>query len=136
MFRRGVQWLLDRPVIALALSGLTALLLIVGVAFAYVRSAGTHEAIREAERITRLAGHGVIEPALTDDLLSGKPEAIARIDRLVETRLNREIVRVKIWQPDGTIVYSDDPRADRQALRAGSRRADGALHRRRRRRRE
>ncbi len=110
MLRRGVAWLLDRPVIALALSGLAALLLIVVVAFAYVRSMGTREAVVEAERITHLAGHGVIEPSLTDDLLAGKPDAIARIDRLVQTRLGSEILRVKIWQPDGTIVYSDDSR--------------------------
>jgi signal transduction histidine kinase len=110
MFRRGVDWLLDRPVIALALAGLASLLVIAAVAFTYVRSAGRSEAVDEAKRITSIAGHGVIEPDLTDALIAGKPDAIARIDKLVRTRLSSDIVRVKIWQPNGTIVYSDEKR--------------------------
>jgi two-component system, NarL family, sensor kinase len=108
MFRRGVDWLLDRPVIALALAGLASLLVIAAVAFSYVRSAGRSEAVDEAKRITSIAGHGVIEPALSDALLSGKPDAIAKMDRLVRTRLESDIVRIKIWAPNGTIVYSDE----------------------------
>jgi len=70
--------------------------------------------VREAERDTsdrvELQG-GLVESAgLTDGLLRGDPEAIARVDDVVAARLlSDSVVRVKIWSRDGRILYSDEP---------------------------
>jgi hypothetical protein len=52
--------------------------------------------------------------------LHGEPEAVRRLDDLITSQvLSASIVRVKLWKPDGTIVYSDEPAliGNRYALR-------------------
>ncbi|MDQ1422785.1 MAG: two-component system, NarL family, sensor kinase, partial [Acidimicrobiaceae bacterium] len=58
-----------------------------------------------------MKAQGLVEPVLTDGLLTGDTAAFARVDSAVKNGvLDRSLVRVKIWTPDGTIVYSDEPR--------------------------
>ncbi len=98
-----------RPVLVFALSGLVVVA-VVGLALAYaLRSLSTDEALKDARRLTFVTGHGIVEPALTTDVVRGRPAAIARLDRIVRTRVKRgPVVRVKVWTPEGRIVYSDD----------------------------
>ena len=52
-----------------------------------------------------------MQPALSDGVITGDPEALATLDSAVRDHvLGGSIVRVKIWTPDGRIVYSDEPR--------------------------
>src|SRR5256885_16251981 len=100
--RALAQFIVSGPV-AVALLGLAAV--------AIMRKSGTDEAIREAQQVTRLAGDGVVSPRITPELLRGDPDAISRMDRIVHGSVIRgSVVRVKIWKPDGTIVYSDEHR--------------------------
>jgi hypothetical protein len=98
-------------VLVFAVSGLAALALVtLGVLYA-VRRTATEEATSEARRVTEAVGNGVIAPALDDGILTGDPAAIATLDQVVRRQvLGEGIVRVKLWNPDGTIVYSDEPR--------------------------
>jgi two-component system NarL family sensor kinase len=93
------------------LSGLAALIL-VGIGGSLVlRRIGISEAIDEARQLTRVIGKGVVEPHLTDGVVGGNRKALARLDRVVRDRILRDpVARVKIWSPDGRIVYSDEPR--------------------------
>ena len=69
---------------------------------------GTTEAIRLSSESARLIGRGIVGPLVTKELLAGDPAALARLDRVVRERvLDDEIVRLKIWQADGRIAYSD-----------------------------
>ena len=71
----------------------------------------TASAIEEAEHATREAARTAVVPDLPEGLLTGDPAAIAAMDRTVRERvLNERVVRVKIWSPAGTILYSDEPR--------------------------
>ncbi len=87
------------------------------LAFAVVVAAGLglsaraaeHEVMAAVSHRTALIASAVVEPQLTTALLRGEPAAIAGMDRLV-TRLTAgttDIVRVKIWDAEGCIVYSD-----------------------------
>jgi two-component system NarL family sensor kinase len=103
--------MVSRPVLQFAVSGLLALLLVGIGAFFVLRSQGDAESVRDARRLTRILGTTAIEPALTDGLVRGDPAAIARLDRLVRDRVIVDpVVRVKLWTPDGRIVYSDEHR--------------------------
>jgi two-component system NarL family sensor kinase len=99
-----------RPVLVFALSGLVAAAL-VAVAGAYAfRSLGTDEALKDARRLTDVTGHGIVEPALTTDVVRGRPPAIARLDRIVRRRVRSpDVVRIKVWNAEGKILYSDEP---------------------------
>jgi signal transduction histidine kinase len=94
-----------------AVAGVVAVALLALVGVAVLRSNGTEEATEDAKRVTRIVGLGIVEPELSDGLLRGDPAAVARVDRIVRTRVLRDpVVRVKIWSPDGRILYSDEPR--------------------------
>jgi signal transduction histidine kinase len=92
-----------------ALTGLVAMLLIGVAGFILIRHSATASAIRQAKERAALAGRGIVEPLLTPRLLAGNKAALSRLDRTVLRRILRgtPIVRVKIWDAHGRIVYSD-----------------------------
>ena len=50
----------------------------------------------------------LLAPAVTEDLIASRPEAVAAMDRRLVPRMSDgSLTRVKIWAPDGTVVYSD-----------------------------
>lgn len=102
---------LRRVVLQYALSGLAALILLAGAGVYLLRDVGRDEAVSNARQVAELAGRGVVEPALTPGVLRGDTAAIARLDTLVARVLEEgRIVRVKIWDERGRIVYSDEHR--------------------------
>src|SRR5947207_2590059 len=117
------------------LAGLAAVVLIAAGTIYVVRRNATTEAIRNARDIAGIDGHAVAEPVLADGVLSGDPAALGRINTVVHERiLSERVVRVKVWTPEGRIVYSDEPRlvgqtfdlgaGERAALRTGKIAAD------------
>jgi two-component system, NarL family, sensor kinase len=97
-----------RAVVQFAVTGTLALLLLGFLAVTLLRNTGKSEAIRDARQTTRLAGEGVVAPAITPALERGDPRAIAAMDSLLRRSVLREpVVRVKIWDPSGKIIYSD-----------------------------
>lgn len=100
-----------RVVGAMALGTLVVLLL-VGVvgSLAASRLAG-REAVRDAARDTNTLADVVVTPTLTDRLRAGDPASVRAMDRAIRAHvLGPSYVRVKIWTPEGRIVYSDDAR--------------------------
>jgi len=56
-----------------------------------------------------LADHAVA-PLITDELRAGDPAALRRLDdRLARWESGDYIVRVKVWDPTGRVIYSDLP---------------------------
>ena len=75
------------------------------------RKLAERESVTDAAHVTDLLADAVVQPALDDGLLDGAPAAVASIDAAVRTHvLGPSIVRVKIWSPDGRVLYSDEPR--------------------------
>ena len=117
------------------LAGLAAVVLISAGTIYVVRRNATTEAIRNARDIAGIDGYAIAEPTLADGVVSGDAPALARLDTVVHERiLSERVVRVKVWTPEGHIVYSDEPRligqafdlgpAERVALRTGKIDAD------------
>ncbi|MDX6587570.1 MAG: hypothetical protein QOI31_2043 [Solirubrobacterales bacterium] len=103
---------IQNPVVQFALAGLVAVLVVGGVAAYLLSKAGEDEAIRDAKLVSRFVAEGVVEPLVVDGLAGASPGAIRRVDEAVRKRvLGREgIVRVKIWDADSRILYSDEKR--------------------------
>lgn len=93
-----------------ALAGIVALA-IVGVATSIAsRRIGEREAITEARTTTVIQAQGVVRPAITDALLAGDPMAVVALDEVVRRDvLDEDLVRLKLWDQDSRIVYSDEP---------------------------
>ncbi len=67
-------------------------------------------AVTDAAKTADLLANAVAQPALSDGLLTGSPAALSAMDKAVRAHvLGRSIVRVKIWDPTGRILYSDAP---------------------------
>jgi two-component system NarL family sensor kinase len=97
-----------------ALSGIALLIVVGTIGAVALRHVARDEAKRDARALTAALASGVIQPQMSDAVLAGDPAALRRLDRLVRARVidphDSSIVRVKVWDPDGRIVYSDEPR--------------------------
>jgi two-component system NarL family sensor kinase len=99
-----------RPVALFTLAGIVALL-IAGLATEIAsRKVGEREAIVDARAKTRVLAQGV-EPVVTNGIVVGNLTSLRKVDIAVHRFvLDNSLVRVKIWKPTGTIVYSDEMR--------------------------
>jgi signal transduction histidine kinase len=98
-----------KAVAAFLVAGLVVLT-VIGVALAFaLRKTATDEAIRDARMLTSLEATNVVGPVLSDKALVPGP-AYDALDKVVRQRvIGSRIVRVKVWDASGRIVYSDDP---------------------------
>lgn len=72
------------------------------------RRIAEQESVNDAARSTDLLADAVVQPALRDGVVTGDAEALAALDAVVRERvLGDAVVRVKLWDADGRIVYSD-----------------------------
>lgn len=75
-----------------------------------LRHVATGEALHDARSLTVALGQAAIRPDLTPAVLEGDPAALRRLDADMRLRvLHGPIVRIKVWRPDGRVVYSDLP---------------------------
>jgi two-component system, NarL family, sensor kinase len=100
-----------RPLAQFVLSGLVAVSLLGLVAVEIMRREGQDEAIRQAQQTARLVGNGIVAPNVDRGLLRGDRESIAAMDAVVrDAVLQGPVVRIKLWDATGRVVYSDEPR--------------------------
>ena len=104
-----------RALIQFAVSGLLALVIIGAIALFALRRESTQQSIHEARTLTALIATSIAQPMLQErpETLTGDPAAVKWFDERIRARVigdGKSIVRVKIWEPDGRIVYSDEAR--------------------------
>jgi signal transduction histidine kinase len=118
-----------RTLVQLALAALAVFaVIVVGTSFAASRLA-EREAVNDAAHTTNLLALSVVQPAISDALLDGEAAAYDRLDRVVrENVLPNGIVRVKLWRPDGTVVYADERRLVGQRFSLGDEQRDTLAH--------
>jgi signal transduction histidine kinase len=112
-----------RTVLIQVIAGILAVVIGVVAAGAFAsRRVAEREAVTDAAHTTNLIARQVVQPAITDGLISGTPAALGALDRVVRRQvLSSSLVRVKLWTAAGRIVYSDEPRLIGQTFPLGSR---------------
>ncbi len=94
-----------------AISAAALLAVVATVGLYSLHRAARDEALREATTLTRMLADSVLGPALDAPALAADPAALARVDRAFRTTgLSDLVVRVKVWTPQGRVVWSDEPR--------------------------
>ncbi|TFD62466.1 sensor histidine kinase [Cryobacterium sp. Hh38] len=90
--------------------GVIAMMIIAVPAALWVRAESMSNAMDNAiQQAQRLADYS-IGPLITDDLLAGLPGSTRRLDDRLAPRISDgSIVRIKVWDSGGRIVYSDFP---------------------------
>ena len=73
------------------------------------RRLAEREAVNDAANIADVFAESVIRPQLTDRLASGNAQARESFDGLVRAHvLGPSVVHVKLWSPEGTVLYADE----------------------------
>lgn len=111
-----------RRVLIRVIAGVAIVLLLVGVSGSVAsRKVAEKQSVNDAAKTANVLAEVVVQPALTDGLLSGDPGALAAMDEAVrEHVLGTSSVRVKIWTPAGRIIYSDEPALIGQTFELGA----------------
>ncbi|QHC66072.1 integral membrane sensor signal transduction histidine kinase [Rathayibacter sp. VKM Ac-2759] len=97
-------------------AGVIAVALVIVVALGALevqaaRGLAETEAVADASDTADLLAEVIVQPAITDGILTGDPAAIDAVDREIRAHvLDDSLVRVKLWDASGRILYSDDPR--------------------------
>ncbi len=100
-----------RMIAQLALAAGAVFVLIMLASSWAVSRLAEREAVNDTANTTNLLAMSVVQPALRDALLTGDPAAYDDLDRVVRRNvLPNGIVRVKLWTPDGLVVYADERR--------------------------
>jgi signal transduction histidine kinase len=96
------------PVVLFLATGLLALVGIVVGTSVLASRAAAEEAVADARTSTEVLGRSVAQPAIPRGLVGGQAGAIDRFDREVLHRLRvPNVKRIKVWDAQGRIVYSD-----------------------------
>ncbi len=96
-------------VVQFAIIGVAILTVVAVVAGSRVRDTSTQESIRDARELANLMANQVVAPKVTPGLLEGNPEDIADLDEVINAIVGQGTInRVKLYEPDGTVVYSDE----------------------------
>jgi two-component sensor histidine kinase len=113
-----------RIVLRVAAAAVGVMLLVGVVGIVVVQRMAEQEALNDASQLTDLLAKTVIMPALEDSLLDQDPGAIQRLDAVVRQRVvaDEMFVRVKIWSPQGVVLYSDEPALIGQQFTLGAER--------------
>ena len=100
-----------RRVLIQMLLGIVAAMVLVGVLGALAASKlAEREAVNDAASMAGVLAEAVVQPAMTDALMAGDPEAVATFGATIGRSLDPEtVVRVKLWRPDGYVLYADEP---------------------------
>jgi two-component system, NarL family, sensor kinase len=100
-----------RAIVRLALASLIVAIALGGAGAVVSRRAAQTAAVEDAQTVTEVLAHTVIGPNLTDGLVDGDQRAIRQLDQVVVGRVTGgSLVRVKLWTPEGRILYSDEHR--------------------------
>jgi len=97
------------PLTLFIIAGLVGTVAIGGGSLLASERAGESEATAQVRTRTLVVASTVVQPSLSNALLAGDPVAIERLDEIVKARvLDQTTLRVKLWNAQGRIVYSDE----------------------------
>jgi diguanylate cyclase (GGDEF)-like protein len=88
------------------------LIALLGALLGYVIRGNVRErALHESERAAQLVARLAIQPLLTpEQLASGlDDQGLHRLDRTLAAARAEDVARIKVWNREGTIVFSDQP---------------------------
>ncbi len=100
-----------RRVVSQLVIGIVVVLAVVSIGGSLAaRRLAEREAVNDAATIADVLAETVVQPAVSDRLAAGDAGAVRRFDRLVRERvLSDSVVRVKLWSPQGEVLYADEP---------------------------
>jgi two-component system, NarL family, sensor kinase len=99
-----------RRVLMMLAAGVVGALVVVGVLGTLAaRQLAEREAVNDAATMAGVLAKAVVQPSLTDGLLTGEPASIEAFDQVAQDQLLIDpIMRVKLWSETGKVLYADE----------------------------
>ena len=118
MDRRGSS--VTRTVAIFVVLGVLVLGLVAGAGFLVIRRIAVERALEGARELTAFSSE-VVQKRVSNGLVKGDAVATGEVARIVgDSVLHEPIVQVKLWGPDGTILYSTEPRVIGKRFESGA----------------
>jgi signal transduction histidine kinase len=94
-----------------AVVGILVLVLLASTGLFALHHVAVDEEVGQAREITESATRFVVAPAVTAALIAGDDAAYRAFDAEMKSKVVQDrVVRVKLWDSTGRVIYSDDPR--------------------------
>jgi hypothetical protein len=83
-----------------------------GIGWAWLfRRSSQNSAVQDAGRYGELSGRAALAPFVTDDLLTGSPDALKKVETAAHALIGEGGARhVKIWSVQGRVLWADEPK--------------------------
>jgi len=118
MDRRGSS--VTRTVVSFVVLGVLVLGLVAGAGFLVIRRIAVERALEGARELTAFSSE-VVQKRVSNGLVKGDAVATGEVARIIgDSVLHEPIVQVKLWAPDGTILYSTEPRVIGKRFESGA----------------
>jgi signal transduction histidine kinase len=109
--RRRYKSAVLRSVLIFGAWSLALLVVVTGTAVLLVLNVARDSELRDATRLTERLGAQVVTPMVDSRFRAGDPEVVAELDLALRSRmLDGQIERIKLWDEEGLVLWSDDPR--------------------------
>jgi signal transduction histidine kinase len=93
------------------LMGLVALVVVTTPVAFWIWSEAEHHALQNSKEATDHLANNVVGPLLDEEVLSGNPTAVERLDERLRPWMGEtSVFEIRLWDKDGRIIYSDDPK--------------------------
>lgn len=102
---------LRREVLRFVIPAVIGIALLLGLSLLAAMNAAREQSIREAESAATWLARSVVTPLLDAKLTTGKVSSIRELDASLDSSVQgSDVVDVRLWNSDGVIIYSNDPR--------------------------
>jgi signal transduction histidine kinase len=99
-----------RTVLLAIVLGLLVLLLVGGVGIAVLSRVATDESVQEAQGLAAVSGR-ILQPRIDDGIIRGDAAASVKVASITtDAILHDPVVALRLYGPDGTILYANDLR--------------------------
>jgi signal transduction histidine kinase len=98
-----------RVVIAVAVAAVVVLGIVAFAGSVIARRIAERQGVHDAAVTTDLLATSAVQPRLTDAVLTDPAVAARAFGQIAKAVVVDPVIRIKIWKPDGTVLWSDDP---------------------------
>lgn len=100
-----------REVLRFAIPGLIGVVLLASASLVASVAVAQEQSVNDARTTAQWLARTVVEPRLDDGLKTGKPARMAELDAAFSASISGSDVKaIRLWNEDGVIIYSNDPR--------------------------
>ena len=102
---------LRREIFRFVIPAVLGIALLLGLSLLAAMNAARQQSIQEAEAAATWLARSVVTPLLDEDLTSGKGRSIRQLDASLDWSVEgSDVIDVRLWNSEGVIIYSNDPR--------------------------